>query len=910
MKNLLDLAVRSFCALWESTDEVSPATPWSWPHTRSALRASRLGKDLLVEWEVLSEADRDTAQRCLAEFDPIRPEGSVVRFKDPSFVQMFSERVVAKNITVLGDSVADVVGGPRPDSLRALARDCGGTVMHSLLVEDYAWVDITLPRAMLESGMDAAEVSSILSEAVMRGLDEGRLLESRGEARAFTGRLARFSKARRVLGGKVVLDAAASRGGQLSKLGENRLTVSFTPKVVTIENVTPGDILEAPNTPAYNRATKKWIKETNEMGVLDAQNSATAFAEHLERDHLSMMPTVEECQVTVAVRDKTIGGVPDWLIECAKDRGMITVDVAAKVMLHERRKAKPGLLTEEDGSVGPGGSAKASDGGEGERGGVSHEQPDVKGGRTAQSQAEPPQEPQAPTEHVPDSEEGAPGGDVKLADGTIVPEPVMKDAMAKLLQNLATQLQNDTEDGQPTEPEGDDAEEEMSPEEEQADAEAEAEAAQSTQSGAPQPTNAPVPTAISDEKGSGQRGAMAEGSDDLARRIFSGEITVAEALGLDLKMGVDEIDLQHKRAQRSQVQKDEMESVAEGAWVDDLQKIIPHIEAGLKAAGYKKDPDGRWCEKDGADRIKLSPTPGGLLILHDEPLTEELDLGQNEEGQQLLVALADAADAMKAMRSSAFALFTDHLVRIVSMATALGAKPAAAEAEKLRKEIEKHSADYENLAKTLNKIHDKAKAKAGGDASTLQQPAEPEVPEEPLVDQAPEPEPAPPAAAPAEVPAEPAPVAESMSPDQAAQEKLIREAVSRCARTDIPSLVYEGAPYSRVRRSILRECRDLPLTAHQVVEVRNRMRRLEDVNVGRALTVALTEGDVALLKAVSLSEGDAPVRVIQAAAQGCGVSERTLDEAVRQLRSFGELEHRLLASALDEQMVSALAAAE
>lgn len=917
MKHLLDLAVRTYCGLWESCADVTPSTPWSWEMTREALSSStHLGPELIQEWEQLSERERDTALRVLSEFHPLAPGGDVVRFEDSDGVQRFEEAVVASDIMILGDNTLDVVGGPGVDSLVDLARKCGGSYLPSVLQEHYAWVDIEAPHALLSSGMGVAEAAGLLSEAVQGNLTEAALLGTSGEGNRFAGRLARFVRPRRKLGGREVLNLAAERGGELGGLNEGELVVEFSPKSITAKDIDSRDILENPGSSAFHREVKRRVEEANEIAALDAAEAARAFAASLEKDHLSWRPSLEENRVRVAVSDKTIAGVPDWLVEEAKRSGLMDVDTAAKLLLFESKDQGPNLLTEEEGgsSVGPGGAAKSAGDTEGERGGVSHEQPDVKAGRTAQSQSEPQQEPEKPTEHRPTEEEGAPGGDVKLADGTTVPEPVMKDAMAKLLKNLATQLQQDTEtDGQPQEPQGDEeepGEEEPGEEGGEQGQEGGEQQPQATQKGAPQPTNTPAETAVSGEEGSGK---MAESITDIARKILSGQMTASEALGETLGGGMDdrgagESDLQKRRAARSQVQKDEMESVSEGAWVDDLQKIVPHVESGLKAAGYRKDDEGYWREKDGTDKIELCPTPFGLILKHCEGLAEQLDMGQAEEGQQILAAIAEAADAMKMLRAAAFALSTNHLVRIASMAKSLGAAPAATEAEGLQKEVEKFVEDMEPLAKRLNKIHDKVKGKAGGDASTLQTPEPDTTPpaEEPAPEPAPEPGPEPEQASATDTEA----AAGAADQPMAEGEKAIREAVARCARTDIPAMIWEGESYNRIRRYILKECRDLPLDADQVIEVRNRMRRLEGANVDQVYAIELSEGDKGLMVGVSAVEGDAPQRVVQAAEEGRGVSSRTLSEAVDALRRYGELEHRLLAEALDKQVMTALSGAE
>jgi hypothetical protein len=90
-----------------------------------------------------------------------------------------------------------------------------------------------------------------------------------------------------------------------------------------------------------------------------------------------------------------------------------------------------------------------------DRGGVAKDQPDVSAGQPATSKDEPKKEPKAPTEVVPDQAKEPEGGEVRLPDGTVVPQDVLKQAMAKLLANLATQLEQGTVGGKPEKPKGD-----------------------------------------------------------------------------------------------------------------------------------------------------------------------------------------------------------------------------------------------------------------------------------------------------------------------------------------------------------------------------------------------------------------------------------------------------------------------
>jgi len=102
------------------------------------------------------------------------------------------------------------------------------------------------------------------------------------------------------------------------------------------------------------------------------------------------------------------------------------------------------------GGVAPGqGTEPPADG----RGGIAKDQPDSRAGTPADSRANPQEPAEPPTEHVPTQEQGGASNAITLPDGTEVPFDVMKTAFAKMLANLATQVEQGTVGGQP-EPRG------------------------------------------------------------------------------------------------------------------------------------------------------------------------------------------------------------------------------------------------------------------------------------------------------------------------------------------------------------------------------------------------------------------------------------------------------------------------
>lgn len=163
---------------------------------------------------------------------------------------------------------------------------------------------------------------------------------------------------------------------------------------------------------------------------------------------------------------KRILGVDARLVEGLCRAGMLNgrIGEAVAVMYPEIRSLieqgeQPPV--DQGGSPAPGGTVTDTGSGA-ENGGVAQDTDNMEDqGTPAQSKSEPQDNTDNPTE--PGREQGQQG--IKLSDGTVVPEPVLKQAMGKLLHNLATQLEQGTTGGKP-EPKAGDAQPEDKPEEE------------------------------------------------------------------------------------------------------------------------------------------------------------------------------------------------------------------------------------------------------------------------------------------------------------------------------------------------------------------------------------------------------------------------------------------------------------
>lgn len=141
--------------------------------------------------------------------------------------------------------------------------------------------------------------------------------------------------------------------------------------------------------------------------------------------------------------ERTILGVQEFLV-----RAMLRAKYLPEAVAKMARK----LLGEEDAGIGATGPDQTTAGAPPDKGGVAKDQPDVSKGSPARSKDGAKEEPKAPTEHVPTTEEGAPGGDVTLPDGTVVPQDVLRQALSKMLTVLATQVANNTTSGAPAGP--------------------------------------------------------------------------------------------------------------------------------------------------------------------------------------------------------------------------------------------------------------------------------------------------------------------------------------------------------------------------------------------------------------------------------------------------------------------------
>ena len=990
----LELAIRTLCALAESTETVYPSTLWCWDSTRAALEASPRGSKVIEELESLTEDEMAAVLTAVGSFEPLRPLGETYIFGSDQDAQRFFEAVPASSREMFAPNVVNVNDIQVVESFRAphggdfiglddIAAMCDGEKVVSPLMEVFAWIDSALPMDMRSSGISWDRIEEVLVQRVRRSLSEG-VLGIAGPEEGFTGRIARF-----------------------------------------------------------------------------------------------------------AVPRKKIGGVDAEIVRALHERRMIPGWAAEKLGLREQ-----------DDTVRPGGEAQPAAGGEdmADRG-VANERPEDQPGSPAQSQSEPKQEPKAPTEHVPTEEEGGANTEVKLSDGTTIPEPVLKQALAKLLHNLATQVEQGTTSGKPEERKPEPEAEEPEAEEEKVEVEVEEPAAPEEKPAEEEKPPAPTPPApapeekkesVEEAKSIGARAAerrkaggikgpygkarregikkrmykekrkKEEGVSSLAQAVLEGKLSpedaIARAIGIAIG-GDDHLDemsaadvakattavsrtqygLGGARVQVGKVERvlgaqlgrpptsDEVDIVKEelrrkGFYVESLVEQAPPgvddvsarelelyidndaqlyrqrksiemnvdkkmaagrynpalapklwqylIDAGARkyvkefggevrmmfplklrqwlAMQYAKDYEAELelteavseilAERRGEgakakarakararrkgkpkDPKRVRAAKKGLqgvskadlrrraqkgwkteaTMSERPPMTEQLDVGQEAESDAAAKGFADAAEAIKQLRASAFALTTDSLVRLESLLQSVGTKKAASAVKKLRDSVAKFNDDVKKAAEQLDKANELFKGENGGQGGEDHQ-AQPEAeaPAEPPAE-APAEQPAQeaPAQAPAEKPAEPAP-----TPTGA--EEAVHIAVGRLARTDIPARIMEGEGYITVSRDIRRGCPDLALTARQVAEVHSLLGLTERMATSRVFSLEMPPADRDLLRSVSVVQGDVPARLVEALDTHGSVSVRedTLRGAVVSLRKYGELRHRLLAEHLERMM--------
>jgi len=290
----------------------------------------------------------------------------------------------------------------RPDRARAL-RYVGAFEPLSVVGEAFVFTDVAQARAFVAETESAGGVVTLLDDYVVSAAMD--------EPRALAAAVAKY--------------AGAPYKGP-----------SITDAYDRVDVTLPLDMLTA-GLPLY--LVEKVLLAAIDGGGLDESRVLGISTDGPEAQFRGRLARF--AQPKAMANERKILGVAAPMIEAMLSRGMIPAHAIRQVRL---------AVGEASADVGqPPSSANPPSSPPPDRGGVAKDQPDARSGSPAQSKSEPATEPKAPTERVPDGEEGGDNGDIKLPDGTIVPADVLKAALAKLMANLATQLEQGTEGGKP-----------------------------------------------------------------------------------------------------------------------------------------------------------------------------------------------------------------------------------------------------------------------------------------------------------------------------------------------------------------------------------------------------------------------------------------------------------------------------
>jgi hypothetical protein len=219
--------------------------------------------------------------------------------------------------------------------------------------------------------------------------------------------------------------AAAKRGG-VHYDGPNILDA-----FESVDTELPGDMIDG-GVPAY-------VMEAALLDALDGKLvNETAYEPHT--------PFRGRLEKWARPRPSVLG-IDARLVEGLVKARMLRPSVV-KALVERAPVVMKRLVAEAEPPVANGGTATATDA---QPASGTEAAPQGAGGSVAASQTAPTPEKTPPTDQVAANppEEGGATGAVKLADGTVVPQDVLKKAMAKLLSNLATQLEQGTVGGQP-----------------------------------------------------------------------------------------------------------------------------------------------------------------------------------------------------------------------------------------------------------------------------------------------------------------------------------------------------------------------------------------------------------------------------------------------------------------------------
>ena len=920
MRNL-ERAVRLFRALVEtgSDVQVTSSTLWSWPEVQAALGSSGGDRALLVEMQALPEAVRERTMRYCGAFDPVAPKGDVYVFPSTDAADKFvaeMEDDLGAVATHLADGVVSAYG-ETPDSVTATAIRFGGSLWTGpSLADAFESVDTDLPYAMLQEGFDPGEVQDALIEALWKDRDvainETFFLHAPADKPSgkFRGRLAQWATPRPVFGVNPRLFEALRMSGALPR----RLCglVEADPNAPAVSPPSPG----AATAGGQSGATA----QDDTPGGQPAQSQEPPQKEAPKpTEHV---PTKEEggtAMGQVKLPDGTV--VPPEVMRQAL--GKMLHNLATQVeqgTTNGKPADKPKDQDAQDKQPEPP-EVETPPAEEPKQ----PEQPEQAAATAQQPAAAPAQQPPQQESITEDlrralgllksprpndviagvglvQQTGFSGQPQSVVERVLDEFDALKDSPNARVRRaindaLAADLYRASTTMIPVLPEG-------------------------LHYGEGRECAPGTPVVIVEDRGSKVVLRLPTGETVL---VSASSVALVEADGLDelwrsnrsrAKVAAATTAAHAGRIKKrlaASVEDDQAGLIlGDGALYNNPNPLAPKRrplgEARdwgrdiLKLAAQHKGKLGFWFDRvkelvrggdddsyDDAVNVlvgafgmnRLPPDVQALLNaweIHWNPVgesrvvSEQLDVGQEDEKVAAAKGFKRTADKLKACRSHTFDLVTSDLVQLESLAKAIGAKRTTKMLGQVRDKATDFLDALKETAELLDKANEAFKGEGGKGGDTIDQ--EQQAAAAPVV-----------MAAPA-----PAPV-----------EVAVAEAIRRAARTSIPRRIAAGESYQDIVESLQSVTSDMGLSKQQIAEVYDKINTLSLHDDGTPeFSVELSSTDHRLLESVQRYGGLVRGLVQRTRAGSPTLATRTeLSEAASTLRKYGKVEHGMLADDLE-----------
>jgi hypothetical protein len=932
MRNL-ERAVRLFRALVETDDsvQVTSATMWSWPDVEAALQSNPGAGDLLTEMRSLSPAVRERTMHYCGEFEPLEPRGDIFVFPSRQDAQEFITAMESQGAVV--DHLADQIVSAHhetPDYVFEVAAKFNGEEWGGpRLIDAFENVDTDLPYAMLADGVHPSEMESALIESLWKdreiALSEAFITsQARTASDRFKGRLSSWAVARPVFGVEPRLFEALRMSGALPA----KVCLMVEAEPATAPDAAVGSVAGPP----ADRGGVAQDQPDGQSGppAQSAQDNPKEPPKPTEH-----VPTREEGGANgvmgqVKLPDGTV--VPPDIMRQAI--GKVLKNIATQIE-QGTVGGKPEQKPEQD-SGKPQGQPEQDQ----EEKPAEEPQQQQQQQQQPQQQATPPQNQQAPGGEQPQNpgrNESYLREDLNRALGMIL-SPRTRDVIAGI--NLVREVGFSGQTQQVVERVLDELDTlQASPNARVRKAAREALGADLYRTESVKVAVLPQgldygagecepgePVTIVEDRG-----------NNLVLRLQTGQTVLAPASAvalteanllrptivgtgplynqrrpLTLNDGVDEASVMAMVESQPTVNEASVNAAEVERAIQELERSAPGGLGGsydvlmhlLQRNVERRKPVGKILNaiyvllRDyGGGPKRFSPTLVRLvskMSLHKpadpwpaesrrvesvhvaESLTEQLDVGQDDEKDTTARGFAKTAAKLKMCRQHTFDLVTADLVQLESLAKAVGAKRTIKFLAQTRDKATEFLDTLKETAELLEKANEAFKGESGGKGGDT-------------IDQEQQVASAAPAAAPV-APAAPAPAAPAVG-----------EAVRRIARTDVPRRILEGEVYSSIVEAIQYHVSDLGLTSNQVSEVYDRFNRVVAHNSGRPdYQVEFSRGDHRLLE--SVARFGSRLTGLVARSQGSRQTFATreeLVEAVSTLRKHGKVEHGMLADDLE-----------